>query len=102
LSIEEIQSFFTEELQIENHLVLSATTRDNELLETLKAFKPFSIHSTIFTKTDECTSLGVLLNTQIQNSTPLSYITNGQRVPEDIMEADKHILAQLIIPSATE
>ena len=102
LSIEEIQSFFTEDLQIENHLVLSATTRDNELLETLKAFKPFSINSTIFTKTDECTSLGVLLNTQIQNSTPLSYITNGQRVPEDIMEADKHILAQLIIPSPTE
>jgi flagellar biosynthesis protein FlhF len=102
LSIEEIQSFFPEDLEIENHLVLSATTRDNELLETLKSFKRFSIHSTIFTKTDECTSLGVLLNTQIQNSTPLSYITNGQRVPEDIIEADKRILAQLIIPSATE
>ncbi len=102
LSLEEIQSFFTEDLQIENHLVLSATTRDNELLETLKSFRPFSLHSTIFTKTDECTSLGVILNTQIQNSTPLSYITNGQRVPEDIMEADKNILAQLIIPSITE
>ena len=101
-SLEEIQSFFTEDLQIENHLVLSATTRDNELLETLKSFKPFAIHSTIFTKTDECTNLGVLLNTQIQNSSPLSYITNGQRVPEDIMEAEKRILAQLIVPPPTE
>ena len=101
LSIEEIRSFFPEELEIEHHLVLSATTRDHELLETLNSFSAFSPQSTIFTKIDECAHLGVVLNTQIHNSSPLSYITNGQRVPEDIMEADKHHVAQLIIPPAT-
>jgi len=102
LSIEEIRSFFTEDLDIENHLVLSATTRDSELLETLKTFSLFSPQSTIFTKIDECSNLGVLLNTQIHNNSPLSYITNGQRVPEDILEADKRYVAQLIIPPVTE
>lgn len=99
VSLEEIQSFLPAELSIENHLVLSATTRDSELLETLKKFKNFHIDSTIFTKIDECASLGVLLNTQIQNSSPLSFVTNGQRVPEDILAAEKKQLAQLIVPS---
>jgi flagellar biosynthesis protein FlhF len=99
LSIEEIQSFFTPELHIENHLVLSATTRDSELLATLKKFSGFTIHSTIFTKIDECSHLGVLLNTQIQNSSPISFITNGQRVPEDIVETNKQQLAKLIVPA---
>lgn len=101
LSIEEIHSFFPEELEIEHHLVLSATTRDYELLETIKTYRSFSPQSTIFTKVDECAHLGVLLNTQIHNTSPLSYITNGQRVPEDIVEADKHSIAQLIIPPTT-
>lgn len=99
LSVEEIQSFFTPELLIENHLVLSATTRDSELLATLKKFSGFSIHSTIFTKIDECSHLGVVLNTQIQNPSPISFITNGQRVPEDIVETDKLQLAKLIAPA---
>ncbi|MFN2355062.1 MAG: flagellar biosynthesis protein FlhF [Desulfopila sp.] len=99
LSIEEIQSFFTPELHIENHLVLSATTRDSELLATLKKFSGFSLHSTIFTKIDECSHLGVLLNTQIHNPSPVSCITNGQRVPEDILEADRQQLAKLIVPT---
>lgn len=99
LSIEEIQSFFTPELHIENHLVLSATTRDSELLATLKKFSRFNIASTIFTKIDECSHLGVLLNTQIHNSSSISCLTNGQRVPEDILEADQQQLAQLIVPA---
>ena len=98
-SIEELETFFTAELNIENHLVLSATTRDNELIETLKNFGKLPLKSTIFTKIDECVDLGVILNIQAQNSSPLTYITNGQRVPEDIVEADNNQLAQLIIPS---
>lgn len=100
LAIEEINNFFAPELEIENYLVLSATTRDNELMEIFEQFREISIHSTIFTKIDECTTLGVVLNMQVQNGKPLAYLTNGQRVPEDIVPADKKQLAQLIIPFA--
>ncbi len=98
LSIEELGSFLTTDLQIENHLVLSANTRDNELLETLHNFGKLPIKSTIFTKIDECSTLGVILNIQAQNSSPLTFITNGQRVPEDIVEVDNNYIAQIIIP----
>jgi flagellar biosynthesis protein FlhF len=42
----------------------------------------------IFTKIDECLSLGEIISIAIQNGLPIGYITNGQRVPEDIDVAD--------------
>lgn len=95
--IKELSSFLTPEHNIEKHLVLSATTRENELMETIQQFAKLDIANTIFTKIDECISLGVLLNTQLQNSTPVSYITNGQRVPEDLLAITPQKIAELIM-----
>lgn len=97
LCIEELASFLNPDLGIEKHLVLSATTRDKELFEAIQRFSLLDIDNTIITKIDECTSLGLLLDIQIREQIPYSYITNGQRVPEDIMEADKKIITQLIM-----
>lgn len=96
-SIDELASFLDPELQLGKHLVLSAGTRENELLDIIARFDTLGISNTIFTKIDECSSLGVLLNIQIQNSTPLSYMTNGQRVPEDLIEISPKIVADLIM-----
>ena len=95
--IEELSTFLRPELDIDKHLVLSATTREEELLHTLKQFEQLGSKNTIFTKIDECINLGVLLNIQIQNSSPLSFITNGQRVPEDIIELSQNVVANLIM-----
>ncbi len=95
--IDELASFLDPELLIDKHLVLSAGTRENELLDTIERFNTLDISNTIFTKTDECSSLGILLNTQIQNANPLSYVTNGQRVPEDLLEITPQIVAELIM-----
>jgi len=95
--IDELATFLSPELQIDKHLVLSAGTRENELLDTIERFNTLGITNTIFTKTDECSSLGILLNVQIQNSNPLSYVTNGQRVPEDLLEITPKIVAELIM-----
>ncbi|MFW2365723.1 MAG: flagellar biosynthesis protein FlhF [Desulforhopalus sp.] len=96
-SIEELASFLKPQFGIEKHLVLSATTRENELVETADRFSRLIVDKTIFTKIDECTNLGVLLNLQMQTSAPLSYITNGQRVPEDLLQVDPKIVAELIM-----
>ncbi len=98
MSIEELATFFAEDLGIEKHLVLSAGTRDLELIEAVSHFQKLNLDKTIFTKIDECTNLGVILNTQLSNPTPLSYITNGQRVPEDLLEIDRETVAKLVIP----
>lgn len=96
-SIDELASFLSPELRIDKHLVLSAGIRENELLDIIARFDTIGISNTIFTKIDECSSLGVLLNIQIQNSNPMSYVTNGQRVPEDLLEISPKIVADLIM-----
>jgi len=95
--IEELSTFLVPDLNIDKHLVLSATTRENELFNIIQRFNALAITNTIFTKIDECTNLGVLLNIQFQDNTPLSYVTNGQRVPEDIIEASQKTVAELVM-----
>jgi flagellar biosynthesis protein FlhF len=95
--INELATFLKPELNIDKHLVLSATTREHELLDSIARFQELGITHTIFTKIDECVNLGILLNVQIQNANPLSYFTNGQRVPEDLLEASPKMAAELIM-----
>jgi flagellar biosynthesis protein FlhF len=97
LCIEELTSFLKPELEIEKHLVLSAATRENELLDTIRHFAAVTIDRTIFTKVDECMRTGVILNVQLQHDSPLSYITNGQRVPEDLLQITRRSVAELIM-----
>jgi len=99
ISIEELATFLTDELDIEKHLVLSATTRDVESIEAVSHFQKLNLDRTIFTKIDECSNLGVILNTQLNNPNPLSCITNGQRVPEDMLDIDGESVARLVIPT---
>ena len=75
-------------VKIKSYLVLSATVQYNVLQETVAHFKKMPLAGCIFTKIDECLSLGEIISIAIQNGLPIGYITNGQRVPEDIDVAD--------------
>jgi flagellar biosynthesis protein FlhF len=96
-SIEELSSFLRPELNIENHLVLAATARNQELHSAVKRFGRLDLTSFIFTKLDECENFGALLNVHTKNDYPLSYLTDGQRVPEDLLLADPQKIAGLIM-----
>ncbi len=95
--LEELASFLRPHLGIENHLVLAANTREEELTEIIHRFSRLTVNNLIFSKLDECGLLGVLLNMHIQNGTPISFLTNGQRVPEDIITPDRRTIAGLIM-----
>ena len=97
MSIEELCLFFPAQQNIDKHLVLSATTREQELLDAIERFRPLGITHTIYTKIDECATLGAVLNVQLQNPSPLSFFANGQRVPEDLMTATAKLAAELIM-----
>ena len=97
LSIEELATFFKPELNIERHLVLSSSTRQEELMNTIEQFRRLEFTNTIFSKIDECVHLGILLNVQLKNQAPLSYLTNGQRVPEDILHLTPELVAEVIM-----
>lgn len=65
-------------------LVMSATTQYAVLQQTFEAYSAYSLDQCIITKLDETLGAGAAISVSIENNLPLSYITNGQRVPEDI------------------
>ncbi len=95
--LEELAALLGPASGVENHLVLSATTREKELAGALRRFAPLQPQSLIFSKLDECESHGALLNVLLKNKYPLSYLTNGQRVPEDILVAEPSRVAGIIL-----
>jgi flagellar biosynthesis protein FlhF len=73
---------------IRKYLVVPAGAQYQVLKQTVKAYASVDIQGCIFTKLDECYSLGEALSVVIENDLSLSYVTDGQRVPEDIKLAD--------------
>ena len=65
-------------------LVLSATTKYRDLIEITNVYKEISNYKLIFTKLDETSAHGNLLNIKLHTQAPLSYVTYGQNVPDDI------------------
>lgn len=100
VSLNELQNFLDVDSEIEPHLVLSATTRERDLYETYSRFSALSPKSLLMTKLDECESLGVLLNIHLRNNCPLSYLANGQKVPEDLVQADAECVSAMILESS--
>ncbi|KZN65137.1 flagellar biosynthesis regulator FlhF [Pseudoalteromonas luteoviolacea CPMOR-1] len=81
-------------VDIRSYLVLSATSQMHVLQETVNHFKKVNLSGCIFTKLDECLSLGEIISIAIQNRLPIGYLTNGQRVPEDIRVANAQKLVK--------
>lgn len=97
VSLQDLQNFLRPEYNTENHLVLAASTRDQDLQEAVRRFSQLPLQSLMFTKLDECQQLGALVNVHLRTHYPLSYITRGQKVPEDLELADAHQLAEYIM-----
>ncbi|MCU8011308.1 flagellar biosynthesis protein FlhF [Shewanella sp. SM74] len=81
-------------IPIRSYLVLSATGQRRVLQDAVNHFKRIPLSGVVLTKLDESVSLAGALSVLIQNGLPLSYITDGQRVPEDMKVADTLDLAQ--------
>jgi len=73
---------------IDSYLVLSTTAQTQVLKEATETFKMMPLAGTILTKLDEAVSLGESLGVVINEKIKLAYITDGQRVPEDLHLAD--------------
>jgi flagellar biosynthesis protein FlhF len=73
-------------------LVLSSTTHRAALDETIRSFSNVEINGCILTKLDETTNLGGALSVVTEHQLPVAYISDGQRVPEDLHLARAHTL----------
>ncbi len=80
----------------ETHLVLSLTTSFKNLMDIIRRFNVMRPNHFIFTKLDEAINTGNILNILYKYQIPVSYLTTGQVVPNDIATAEKMTLANLI------
>ncbi len=94
--LEELKDFLKQSFPVEVHLVMSMTHKDDTLSATADQFKVLPVDKIIFTKLDEAQTLGSIVNQLYQMRKPLSYVTAGQKVPEDIEVATR----EHIIPAA--
>ena len=95
--IQELRSMLAEAKADEVHLVLSTVTGIQGLKKTVEKFHNVGVTSLILTKLDETTGLGNLLPLMRSCSLPVSYVTNGQNVPEDIEPAHCRKLARIVL-----
>ncbi|MCL0051983.1 flagellar biosynthesis protein FlhF [Peptococcaceae bacterium] len=79
------------------YLVMSATTKDRDLLRIVKDFQIANYTGYIFTKLDETETLGSMLNIVLRTGVPLRYYTDGQVIPDDIIEIKPRNLAEMIL-----
>lgn len=86
-----------EEYNKEVYLVLSATTKYADLLEIVDSYHEIADYKLIFTKLDETTTYGNLLNIKLDSGSDLSYTTNGQNVPDDIEVFDTQKIVKKLL-----
>ncbi len=97
VKIQELRSFLTEAGADEVHLVLSSVASGRTLQQTAERFAAVGTTALVLTKLDEATGLGNVLPLLRSSKLPLSYLTNGQNVPDDIETAEAHRFSQLIL-----
>jgi flagellar biosynthetic protein FlhF len=97
--IEQINTLKENDLHIKSYLVMSAATEYKAMNEIIDAFHIFKPQAAILTKLDEAATIGSALSSLIEHNLALSFITNGQQVPEDM----RHPIARdLIAQCVTE
>ena len=82
--------------KVETHLVLNVTAQEKLFEESYKQFSALEIDRVLFTKLDEGINFGALFNFALRTRVPFSYLTTGQRVPEDIEAAQREKVIRLI------
>lgn len=95
--MDELKELLDAHPRMEKHLVVSATTKEADAAEIMKRFSSCNPDHIIFTKTDETQTIGMVLNLLAGKELSLSFLSNGQSVPDDIIPATADRLAELLL-----
>ncbi len=97
IKMAELRAFMSVLPEVEVHLVLSTTTHGTTLENVASRFTGIGFDRVILTKVDESVSFGALVKTLLTIARPVSFLTDGQNVPDDIMAGDPDRLADLVL-----
>ena len=91
------QNMIQSDRAISVHLTLSVTSELITMKEAASAFSVLNPTSYVFTKVDETHRCGKILDQILDYNLPVSMVTNGQKVPEDLVIPDKQHLLKIIL-----
>jgi len=86
---------------IETALVLPASTQAGAIDEVIQRFELAQPSACVITKVDEAVSLGGVLSALVRHKLPAAYVSDGQRVPEDLSPARAHTLVSRAVEIAS-
>ena len=88
--------------RVKRLLLLSAVAQANVLDDVVRAYRGDGLAGCILTKVDESLTLGGALDVLLRHKLPLHYVTNGQRVPEDLHRPNPLYLVERAFRAVSE
>ncbi len=93
----ELAAFLASRREIDTHLVLSASMRSADVSRVADRFEVFRPGKLLFTKLDETDAFGPVVSEAVRTGKPVSFLAEGQRIPEDIEPATKERILDLVL-----
>ncbi|RUT29728.1 flagellar biosynthesis protein FlhF [Paenibacillus zeisoli] len=97
LFVAELHSLLSRDEQSETYLVLSLTSKSRDMKKITDNFSRYGLDKVIFTKLDETDTCGPMFNLIREYPLELTYLTNGQNVPDDLLTATPELLVQELL-----
>ncbi len=88
--------------KVEMHLLLAASTKEEDMRRMIEGFGALAFDRLLFTRVDETCRHGNLLNIMDRTQIPVSYFSQGQRIPDDLKIATLEKLAGLVLRNWSE
>lgn len=98
--VDELKEVLPFDETMETYLVLSATAKEEDIDAVIRQFHSIPVEQFIFTKIDETSTIGPLINMMLKYKKGIAYCTDGQEVPEDIVQVTAQTLTEAIVKGA--
>ena len=93
----DLARFLSHHPEIDTHLVVPVSMKSSDLARTIDRFEVFRAGKLLFTRVDESEAYGCILNEASRTGKPVSFLTTGQEIPEDLEPATRRGIIELIL-----
>lgn len=97
LFVAELHSLLAPSDVSETYLVLSLTSKAQDMKRITEHFSKYNLDKLIFTKLDETETTGAIFNLLNEYPFKVSFLTNGQNVPDDLLQADAELMVDMLL-----
>lgn len=95
--VKDLREIIDFDAEMETFLVLALTAKYSDMKTIYEQFSLIHIDRIIFTKLDETSQYGAMFNLMTDYHVGVAYLTNGQNVPDDIIEASPEKIVNTLL-----